>query len=160
TAPRPPGISTRVMACRSAAASTSPTSMRRAWERQPSSWRSSWRRNASTTSDGRRPHELFTRHEQGVEPMTDRLRNAVALGFACALIAGAANAGTEDRLGTGGNSAARIMVGARSVGLAYSDLASTQGVEAMFGNPAGLAAGEANTEVLFSHAEYIADMNL
>jgi len=92
--------------------------------------------------------------------MNDRLRNGLAALLACALLAGAAHAGTEDRLGTGGSSASRIMVGARSVALAYSNLASTQGVESMFGNPAGLAASDANTEVLFSHAEYIADMNL
>jgi hypothetical protein len=52
------------------------------------------------------------------------------------------------------------MVGARSVGLSFSDLASTQGVEALFGNPAGLAAGDFGTEVMFSHANYIADMDL
>ena len=92
--------------------------------------------------------------------MNDRLRKLLAALFACALFAGAASAGTEERLGTGGNTAGLIMVGARSVGLAYSNLASTQGVEAMFGNPAGLAMGTANTEVMFSHAEYIADMNL
>ena len=92
--------------------------------------------------------------------MNDRLRNGLAVLFACALLAGAAYAGTEERLGTGGSSASRIMVGARSVALDYSDLASTKGVESLFGNPAGLSAGDANTEVLFSHAEYIADMNL
>jgi hypothetical protein len=92
--------------------------------------------------------------------MNDRLRKAVAALGACALLAGVAHAGSEDRLGTGGNSAGRILVGAKSVGLAFSNLASTQGVEAMFGNPAGLAAGDASTEVLFSHAAYIADMDL
>jgi hypothetical protein len=105
----------------------------------------------------------FNRHIEGVETMNDRLRKAlVALAAlaALALLAGPAWAGTEERLGTGGNSAARIMVGARSVALAYSDLASVSGVEALFGNPAGLARGDAGTEVLFSHANYIADMDL
>ena len=92
--------------------------------------------------------------------MNDRLKNAMAALCACALLAGVASAGTEGRLGTGGNSSGRILVGAKSVGLDFSNLASTQGVEAMFANPAGLAAGEAGTEVLFSHAAYIADMDL
>ena len=95
--------------------------------------------------------------------MNDRLRKALAALAALAalvLLAGPAWAGTEERLGTGGNSAARIMVGARSVALAYSDLASVTGVESLFGNPAGLATSTSNTEVLFSHANYIADMNL
>src|SRR5215831_322251 len=103
---------------------------------------------------------------EGVETMNDRMRKArttTATLLACALLAGAAGsaaAGTEERLGTGGNSAGRILVGAKSVGLDYSNLASTTGVEALFGNPAGLAVGENGTEVLFSHANYIADMNL
>jgi len=105
----------------------------------------------------------LNRHTQGVETMNDRLRKVLAALAALAalvLLAGPALAGTEERLGTGGSATSRIMVGARSVGLAYSDLASVTGVEAMFGNPAGLAAGPAGTEVLFSHANYIADMNL
>ena len=95
--------------------------------------------------------------------MNDRLRKAVtalAALAALALLASPAWAGSEDRLGTGGNPAGRILVGARSVGLAYSDLASVSGVEALFGNPAGLARGDVGTEVLFSHANYIADMDL
>lgn len=69
-------------------------------------------------------------------------------------------AGTEERLGTGGASELRIPVGARSVGLASSNLGNTMGAEALFTNPAGLAATDSKTEVLFSYAHYIADMNL
>jgi len=86
------------------------------------------------------------------------MRKLVAMGFASALLAGPALAGTAERLGTGGNPAGRILVGAQSVGLACSNLSSVSGVEALFGNPAGLARGENGTEVLFSHADYIADM--
>jgi len=86
----------------------------------------------------------FNRHTQGVETMNDRLRKTLAALAALAviaLLAGPAWAGTEERLGTGGNSAGRILVGAREVALSYADLASVTGVEAFFGNPAGLAAG-------------------
>jgi hypothetical protein len=79
---------------------------------------------------------------------------------AVALHAGLAWAGTQERLGTGGASELRIPVGARSVGLAWSNVGSVTGAEALFGNPAGLAAGENRTEVLFSYSRYIADMNL
>jgi hypothetical protein len=105
----------------------------------------------------------LNRHTQGVETMNDRVRKAlVALAAlaALALLAGPAWAGTEERTGTSGNPAGRIMVGPRSVGMAYSNLASVTGVEALFGNPAGLAVGTGNTEVLLSHAAYIADMDL
>jgi len=95
--------------------------------------------------------------------MNENSRKLVTALIASALLAGAAGsalAGTEERLGTGGNPAGRILVGARSVGLAYADVGSTSGVDALFGNPAGLARGDVGTEVTFSHADYIADMNL
>lgn len=92
--------------------------------------------------------------------MNARLSKVLMAMLACAALAGPAAAGTEERLGTGGDSEGRIMVGARSVGLAYSNLGSVRGAEAMFGNPAGLALGDSKTEVLFSHASYIADMNV
>ena len=79
---------------------------------------------------------------------------------ALALHAGIAWAGTDTRLGTGGGSELRIPVGARSVALSWSNLGSTSGAEALFNNPAGLAASEHKTEVLFSYAKYIADMDL
>ena len=80
--------------------------------------------------------------------------------LASALLAGSAFAGTPERLGTGGNSEGRILVGARSVGLAYSNVASVKGAEALFGNPAGLSLAEEGTEVLFSTTSYLADMNV
>ena len=92
--------------------------------------------------------------------MKARLGKVLAVVLAGVLLAGAARAGTEERLGTGGNSEARIMVGARSVGLAHSNVGSVKGVEAMFANPAGLALAESPTEVLFSSARWIADMDV
>lgn len=83
--------------------------------------------------------------------------------FAATLLllhSGLAWAGTEERLGTGGAQELRIPVGARSVGLASANVGSTSGAEALFTNPAGLAASDNRTEVLFSYARYIADMNL
>lgn len=92
--------------------------------------------------------------------MNARLRKVLSLAFSCTVLALPAIAGTEDRLGTGGAQEGRIPVGARSVGLAYSNLSSVRGVEALFGNPAGLAQTDTHTEVLFSHAAYIADMDV
>jgi len=96
--------------------------------------------------------------------MKERSMNArlgkVVLAVAVVFHAGIAWAGTEERMGTGGASEMRIPVGARSVALAWSNLGSVGGAEAMFNNPAGLAATEHSTEVMFSYARYIADMNL
>ena len=69
-------------------------------------------------------------------------------------------AGTETRIGTGGAVELRLPVGARSLALGGATLANESGVEALFYNPAGAAATEAETEVAFSHTAYIADINL
>jgi hypothetical protein len=92
-------------------------------------------------------------------PMNARL-GKVVMAVAVILHAGLAWAGTEERLGTGGAHELRIPVGARAVGLAWSNLGAVGGAEALYNNPAGLAATENNTEVMFSYAKYIADMNL
>ena len=82
---------------------------------------------------------------------------AVLLG---ALAVSQAWAGTETRIGTGGAVELRLPVGARSLALGGSTLATERGVEALFYNPAGAAATDAGTEVSFSHTEYIAGVNL
>lgn len=92
--------------------------------------------------------------------MRARHGKVLAVVLASVMLAGTALAGTEERLGTGGNSEARIMVGARSVGLAHSNASSVRGAEALFTNPAGLALAESSTEVLFSSAQWLADMDL
>lgn len=92
--------------------------------------------------------------------MKARHGKVLAVVLASALLAGTALAGTPERLGTGGNPESRILVGARSVGLAYANVASAKGAEALFGNPAGLALAESGTELMFSSAQYIADMNV
>lgn len=86
-----------------------------------------------------------------------RLFSVVAV---LALHAGLAAAGTEERMGTGGAGELRIPVGARSVAMASADVGSMDGVQALFGNPAGLASTDHGTEVLFSYQRYIADMDV
>ncbi len=77
-----------------------------------------------------------------------------------ALHSGTAMAGSETRLGTGGALELRLPAGARSTALAGADIGSVSGAEALFYNPAGLAATESATEVLFSHTDYVADMDV
>ena len=88
------------------------------------------------------------------ESQSMNLRPWKVLGLAALLLLPSvlAWAGTEERLGTGGASELRIPVGARSVGLCSSNVGNTMGVEALFTNPAGLAATDSKTEVLFSYA--------
>ena len=76
------------------------------------------------------------------------------------LVPAPALAGSPERLGTSGADELRLPVGVRSLALGGSDVGSVTGVEALYYNPAGIAAGAASTEVLFSHARLIADMDL
>src|SRR5437867_3528095 len=77
-----------------------------------------------------------------------------------ALISAPALAGSPERLGTSGAEELRMPVGVRSVALGEANAGSVAGVEALYYNPAGIAMGAASTEVLFSHARLIADMDL
>jgi len=86
-----------------------------------------------------------------------------SLGMALAILmftAGAAWAGSDERVGTGGAPELRLPVGARSTALAGATLGSVAGAEALYYNPAGIVATDNKTEVLFSHTQYIADMNV
>jgi hypothetical protein len=83
----------------------------------------------------------------------------VALLLAVA-VAGPARAATVERIGTGGATELRLAVGARSVALGGAVIANAGGAEALFYNPAGVAATDAKTEFTFSHVAYIADMKV
>ena len=83
------------------------------------------------------------------------------LGLA-ALLAGVAppaNAGSNERLGTGGAPELLIPVGPRGFALGSSVASDISGVEATFWNPAGLATVE-RPEALFTHNQYFADMKV
>ncbi|NOT32547.1 MAG: PorV/PorQ family protein [Candidatus Eisenbacteria bacterium] len=73
-----------------------------------------------------------------------------------ALGAGAAWAGSENRVGTGGLHELRLPVGARSTALAGADIGSVSGAEALFYNPSGIAGTDRGTELMFSNTSYIA----
>lgn len=92
-------------------------------------------------------------------PMTARIWTSLAAGLLL-IQAGTAWAGSETRIGTGGAHELRLPVGARTVGMFGANVGNVAGAEALFYNPAGIAATEAGTEVAFSYARQIADMNL
>lgn len=87
---------------------------------------------------------------------------AVALAAALAGLAltpAAARAGSDGRKGTAGALELQIPIGPRSTALGGAVAGDVSGIEAMFWNPAGLAAGP-RTEAMFSRTEYFADMKL
>lgn len=79
--------------------------------------------------------------------------------FAVLLLVGVATAlgGDVKRKGTSGAPEVLIPVGARGIATAGGFLASQTGVEAIFYNPAGVAAAP-QSEAMFSHMSYFADI--
>ncbi|MCA9728433.1 MAG: PorV/PorQ family protein [Candidatus Eisenbacteria bacterium] len=70
-----------------------------------------------------------------------------------------AEAGTDRRIGTAGAQELRIPVGTRGIALAGATVASNHGLESVFYNPAGLASTE-GVEAYFGNTSYIADINV
>jgi hypothetical protein len=69
-------------------------------------------------------------------------------------------AGSGLRKGTAGATELLIPVGSRGTALGGAFTSGVSGVEALFWNPAGVAGSDMNTEVMFSHLNYIADINI
>ena len=91
---------------------------------------------------------------------------ALVAAWALLLLAGASGvgeeaawAGSSERLGTVGATELQIGVGPRSNALGGTTVADVTGAEALFWNPAGLAAMK-GTQAYFSHLSYIAGMNV
>ena len=80
--------------------------------------------------------------------------------FSLFFVASQADAGSERRRGTAGALELLIPVGSRGTALGGSFNASITGLEAIFWNPAGLAVSDASAEVMASHFEYIAGINV
>jgi hypothetical protein len=73
---------------------------------------------------------------------------------------GVAQAASDERLGTSGAPELRLPVGARTVAMGGANLGSVSGAEAIFYNPAGIAATDSPTEIMFSNTQYIANMTV
>ncbi|NUM74844.1 PorV/PorQ family protein [candidate division KSB1 bacterium] len=86
--------------------------------------------------------------------------NKVVLIVSVLLIAAQAFAGTGKRKGTAGAQELLLPVGSVGTALGGANLAHVSGLEAMFWNPAGLAASPHSAEVMVSHLRYIADVNV
>jgi hypothetical protein len=69
-------------------------------------------------------------------------------------------AGSGLRKGTAGATELLIPVGARSTALGGAFTSGISGVEALYWNPAGVATSDVRTEVMFSHLNWIADIDV
>ena len=92
--------------------------------------------------------------------MKSPIKQAIAFGVLFGLILlSSAYAGDNNRTGTAGAQELLIPVGARDLALGGSSVASTNGVDAIYWNPAGLARVN-GVEAMFSHLNYIADIGV
>ena len=69
-------------------------------------------------------------------------------------------AGRGDKAGTAAATQLLIPVGARSIALGGSSLASVKGIEAIYYNPAGLTFSNHVTSAMFSHMSYISEISV
>lgn len=69
-------------------------------------------------------------------------------------------AGDPARVGTAGGAQTLVPIGARSVGMGGANLANTQGLEAMYWNPAGLAMSDYRSEAQVSTMQIFNDINV
>jgi len=83
----------------------------------------------------------------------------MSLFLIAALLVGVAFAGDVDRTGTTAGVQVQIPVGGRSLAMGGSDIAYTNGVDAIFWNPAGLSDVKGQVDAMFSSAKIIADIN-
>jgi hypothetical protein len=91
-----------------------------------------------------------------------RYKGFLLLALVCALLLTSVHvyAGTGKRIATAGAMELLIPVGARSTALSGANLAAVSGIDAMYWNPAGVAITNQRAEAMFSHLQWIGDINV
>jgi hypothetical protein len=92
--------------------------------------------------------------------MKSYMKHTVVILMLVILISSGLHAGNKLRVGSAGAQELLIPVGARGIALGNSDLIFAEGAEAMYWNPAGTSRFSKDVEALFSHMQYIADINV
>lgn len=88
-----------------------------------------------------------------------KLRTILICGLLVATSTTSALAGSSKKLGTAGAQELLLPIGSRGTAMGGAVVANPLGLESIFWNPAGLATLD-GTEALFSHQQYIADVDL
>jgi hypothetical protein len=88
------------------------------------------------------------------------INKILILAISLVIMVDAVFASGGNRTGTGGAAQLLIPVGARSIAMGGSTIASAEGLEALYWNPAGIAHTNQGAEVIFSHMSYIADIGV
>ncbi|MBL7025769.1 MAG: PorV/PorQ family protein [Candidatus Marinimicrobia bacterium] len=91
---------------------------------------------------------------------TNRLSKGLMVLLITLLAVSIAFAGSDKRRGTAGAQELLLPVGSVGTAMGGSYSAVVSGIEAAYWNPAGVAKLEGNGEAIFSHMDYIADINV
>ena len=91
---------------------------------------------------------------------TNRLSKGLMVLLITLLAVSIAFAGSDKRRGTAGAQELLLPVGSVGTAMGGSYSAVVSGIEAAYWNPAGVAILEGNGEAIFSHMDYIADINV
>ena len=91
---------------------------------------------------------------------TNRLSKGLMVLLITILAVSIAFAGSDKRRGTAGAQELLLPVGSVGTAMGGSYSAVVSGIEAAYWNPAGVAILEGNGEAIFSHMDYIADINV
>ncbi|MFQ5650523.1 MAG: PorV/PorQ family protein [bacterium] len=92
--------------------------------------------------------------------MKSSVHKMVILCLAILFLASVEGIAQEQRIGTNSASELLIPVGARYIAMGGASIATVQGVDAIFWNPAGVARSDYSADVTFSHMQHLADINI
>ena len=92
--------------------------------------------------------------------MKNRSLNVIVMAAVILLLTISAQAGTGKRIATAGAMELLIPVGARATALGGANLANVYGIDAMYWNPAGVVGTSQRAEAMFSHLQWIGDINV
>ncbi|MGH7449873.1 MAG: hypothetical protein ACRENG_00855, partial [bacterium] len=92
--------------------------------------------------------------------MKYRIDRILALLLAFIAVAGASAFAQESRTGTNAAAELLIPVGGRYIGMGGASIASVQGIEAIYWNPAGLNRSNYSANAMFSYMRHISDINV
>lgn len=100
---------------------------------------------------------LFLKESMSMESMK---KLSLVLLVASLIISHPGQAGRGDKAGTSAAPWLLIPVGGRDMAMGGSTVAASYGIEAVYYNPAGLAWSKKQSEAIFSHMNYIADVGV
>ncbi len=88
------------------------------------------------------------------------LKKLLLILLICAFAVADSFAGGQNRVGTNAAPELQIPVGGRYLGMAGSNISSSEGLESIYWNPAGVSITQSGANAIFNYRSYIADMKM